>query len=404
MPSEITENNHQGVSRRVFLQWVLALTATAATGCLPNHTKTPEPPKDPEKPLKPETLELTNELFILGAAKETSLAAFGIEYTPDGHITYIQSPNNRRRYFISGNSSSYMIESDLNYTLAQAAVVSENKPVKVYGPDRTLPYRNGYGTITSVIQPDNNNRLRLLAFAHNEEQREREEGTLDENNFTASIGFLTSDDGGLHWQDKGPILRGSDWLPPGKRISGAGQPCAVVKDGYIYLYYIDWASQQKVQHSDQIYLARAKLNNAGIPDQFEHYTNTGFKLECDPNELKPVIPVPTDIPNSIYTALPSVSFNKELNRLCCVFETNVGFCATTSENGVNWAPPRLIARFPIPHSNLQVGDTWFSYPSLLSDNLENSDQVTNSNGILYCSKGKWQEKPHQLIAMSFNLA
>lgn len=332
--------------------------------------------------------------------KETdlSLKNYGVEWAPDGHISYVTFPDGVRRYFVSGNQRSYAIESNSSLSLAQT--IANNPSVKEsFGPDKNVSYRNAYSTIGSVLQTDTANPYHVYGFTQNEEQVVKPDGSLDYSNFTSTIGLLESLDGGLTWKDFGPVIRGDDYLSPGTKITGAGQPSAIIKDGYIYVYFVDWAAQIKAYHADQIYLARSKIQPNGSLGAFEFYTSSGFStLETN---LQPVIGVP--FADSGYAALPSVSYNKNLGKYIATFEVNTGFVVITSNDGINWLNPKIFFTFPQTQSGKKIGDIWYSYPNILSDKTENSDQITQKTGNFYFSKGIWPNTAHQLTVRSFEI-
>ncbi|HYM64899.1 MAG TPA: hypothetical protein VES68_00215 [Candidatus Sulfotelmatobacter sp.] len=328
---------------------------------------------------------------------DLSLKNYGIQWSPDGHISYVTFPNGDRRYFIAGNQRAYAIESKSNLTLEQT--IKGNPVIKaVFGPEITSSYRNNYATIAEVLQTDKNNPYHVFAFTQYEQQAVKPDKTLDYSNFTASIGLLESYDGGLTWKDFGPVVRGDDYLTPGTRISGAGEPAAIIKDGYVYLYYVDWAAQVKAFHGDEIFLARTKIIGDGL-GAFEFYTTNGFST-TEAN-LAPVVTQPTG--NSGYVSLPSVSFNKYIGSYLMIYETNLGFMSEVSTDAVTWTNAKKIFTFPQAQSDRQSGNTWYSYPTLLSDNSELTDGVTQNTGNLYFSKGIWPNVAHQPAKQSFQI-
>lgn len=331
----------------------------------------------------------------LGAEKDLSLLSKKIEWTPDGHITYVTFGNGTKRYFISGNQKTYTVDTSasqsLNEALASNVQVREN-----FGPDETILYRNNYSTINSVIQTDPRNLNHLMAFTQNEGQAKKADGTFDTANFTSTIGLLESYDGGNTWKDFGPVIKGDDYIDPGTKISGAGEPSAVVNNGYIYVYFVDWAAGVKVNHADQIYLARTKIGPTGGLGAFEYLTENGFTE--DASSLKPVILADA---NTGYAALPSVSYNKYLGEYLAIYETNIGFFQATSSDGITWENNKLFLSYEKPLSQRQTGDTWISYPTLLSDQTEKTDGSTKNTGNLYYGKGTWPNSAHQLTVKSF---
>ena len=328
---------------------------------------------------------------------DLSLKNYGLQWSPDGHISYVTFPSGVRRYFIAGNQKAYLIESKANMTFEDT--IKSNPVIKpVFGPDANVSYRNNYATIAQVLQTDTNNPYHLFALTQYEQQALNPDGTFNYSNFTASIGLLESLDGGLTWKDFGPVIRGDDYLAPGTKISGAGEPSAIIKDGYVYIYYIDWSAQTKAFHPDQIYLARTKILGDGL-GAFEFYTINGFStIEAD---LQPVITPPFG--NAGYTALPSVSFNKYIGKYLMIYETNLGFMSSISTDGITWTNAKRIFTFPQAQSERKSGDIWYSYPTLLSDSSEDNDQTTQKTGNLYFSSGIWPNISHQPAKKTFNL-
>lgn len=329
--------------------------------------------------------------------KNLSLLSYGIQWAPDGHISYATFPNGTRRYFISGNQRAYVIESKDGMSFEDT--IKSNPVINpVFGPDANVSYRNNYATIGQVLQTDTNNPYHLFALAQYEQQAVNPDGTFNYSNFTASIGLLESLDGGLTWKDFGPVIKGDDYLSPGTKITGAGEPTAIIRDGYVYVYYVDWSAQTKAFHDDQIYLARTKILGDGL-GAFEFYTINGF-LQVEAN-LKPIITTPFG--NAKYASLPSVSYNKFLSQYIIIYETNLGFVSELSTDGINWKNAKTIFSFPQAQSERKTGDVWYSYPTLLSEATENSDQTTQKTGNLYFSTGVWPNTAHQPAKKAFEL-
>lgn len=330
-------------------------------------------------------------------AKNLSLKDYGIQWSPDGHISYATFPGGIRRYFISGNQRAYAIESKANMTFEDT--IKSNPVIKtVFGPDTNISYKNNYATIAQVLQTDTNNPNHLFALTQYEQQAINPDGTFNYSNFTASIGLLESLDGGLTWKDFGPVIRGDDYLSPGTKITGAGEPSGVIRDGYVYVYYVDWSAQTKAFHGDQIYLARTKIIGDGL-SAFEFYTTNGFSLE--ESNLQPVITTPFS--DSGYVSLPSVSYNKYLSQYIVVYETNLGFVSQISSDGITWKNAKIILSFSQPQSERKAGSVWYSYPTLLSDASEENDQTTQKTGNLYFSSGVWPNTAHQPAKKAFEL-
>lgn len=326
-------------------------------------------------------------------------------WTPDGPITYWTTKDGKRRYLLTGgqDNATYMLESDGKRTLKEimgSGEINENSLKKVYGPDQNVTYRREYAGITSVLQLDKSNPDHLLGIAHCEERTSRDAS----GDYTSTIGLTESFDGGLTWEDKGALIKGTDVKAPGGgKVSGAGQPSALVneKDGNVYIMYIDWSA--KGNHKDQLYLARTKANDNGSLGNLEFLTNNGFS-GFNPDQLKPVIPVPEGS-DLVYTALPHLSWNEEMNQYMCEGESDKGFWMATSPDLLNWSKPEIVYDFAQrggkPHSILNPGEKWDSYPTALSEEYATS-QTTGKNGIFYHSSGD-NIVPHVPATVDFEI-
>jgi hypothetical protein len=326
-------------------------------------------------------------------------------WTPDGPITYWTTKEGKRRYLLTGgnDNATYMLESDGKKTFKEimaSGEINENSLKKVYGPDANVEYKREYAGITGVMQIDKNNPDHLLGVTHCEKRTSRDASA----DYTSTIGLTESFDGGLTWEDKGPLIVGTDVKEPGAgRVSGAGQPSVIVKDGNAYIMYIDWSATGK--HKDQLYLARVKTNDNGTLGEIEYYQNSGFSTEFNKESLKSVIPVPEDKPEMVYTALPHVSWNTELNQFICTGECDTGFWMATSEDLLSWSKPEIVYDFAKrggkPHSVLKPGEKWDSYPTDLDESKETS-QITGRTGIFYHSSGD-NIVPHVPATVDFTI-
>jgi hypothetical protein len=342
---------------------------------------------NPEKEAKQGTMVLGEEETIL--QKEMVKV---LNWVPDGPITFWTTAEDKKRYLLTGgkDNATYMLETDGSKTLKDSIKkgnLTKDDFKEVYSPDKNIDYRKHYVGITSVLQLDSKNKDHLTGIVHCEQRVDRNASAT----FTATIGLVESFDAGSTWADKGPLIVGSDVKEPGgDKVSGAGQPTAILnpKDGFVYILYIDWASGKNIKHADQIYLARAKGNDNGSLGELQYFNEDGFS-SFKADKLKSVIPVPEGS-NLIYTALPSVSFNTELNQYICTGEADNGFWLSKSRNLIDWSKPEIIYDFEKrggkPHSILKVGEKWDSYPTALDESKENS-QITGKTGIFYHSSG-----------------
>lgn len=341
--------------------------------------------------------------LVLGSEETTlSLLESKLAWIPDGRLPYFTTKEGNRRFFLSGgpNNATYMVEVDKGKTLKEEILnkgITRDEITEVYSPDANSEYKRHYAGLTSILQLDKNNPDHLIGIAHCELRKSRNES----GTFTATIAQVESFDAGKSWQDKGPLIVGQEPSQPGERATGAGQPSAILgKDGYVYILYIDWAAQNQVKHKDQLYLARAKVNDDSTLGKVEYLKDNGFG-DFEVGKLKSAIPVQDSIKDAIYMALPSVSWNEHLNQYICTGECDRGFWFATSEDLVNWSQPELIYDFEKyggkPHNILKVGEKWDSYPSFL-DETKPTSEITGEKGIFYHSSGN-NLIGHQLMSL-----
>jgi hypothetical protein len=373
------------ISRRRFLQWGTLTAGTAALtlflerfGFLGNNN--PNPSENPTPSASPSEQPTPSESLPTGKKNDLSLKEFGLKWTPDGHISYFTTPESKKRYFISAADSTWMIETDGQKSLKDYILSKEltqeqfHEVLKPYeSPDKFNPdggYNNGYTGITNILQTDKNNPMHLMGITHCEQRKH----INDSGTYTASVGLVESTDSGLTWTDKGPIIKGRAPIPPGEKPSGAGQPAAIIKDGYVHIIYIEWNTG-----GDELYSAKMKINDDGSLGNVED-------IKDNNGELKPVIPMPE---GTGYAALPSLSYNEELQKYLCVFLTNLGFYETTSDDLINWGNAKMIFSFADNNSapdgeTLKSGQEYIYYPTYLSEDRKD-DHTTGKSGELYYS-------------------
>lgn len=320
--------------------------------------------------------------LTLGPLKNLKLLG---DYLPNGHIT-----NFRNSYFYAENNMTMLLNPmDENTTLEYVGQFGGYTAEPVLRPDSSKPFMKDAAKLTSILQLDKNNSMHLIGIGQFEQWVTTDANgmsSIDQSKFTATVGKAESFDGGKSWENVEPIISGDDFQQSGEKPTGAGQPAAYYneKDGYVYIMYIDWSSQKNIQHSDQLYLSRAKANGDGTLGTIEYLHQDGtFYQNMEPEKLKSVIPA---FQGAEYTAQPSISFNTALNKYLCVFETDKGFYATTSEDLVNWdSNPQKILDFAKIGVN-NGSSSYMGHPTLLSDGLfTNNDKTTGTSGVLYFS-------------------
>lgn len=363
------------ISRRVFLKksamvagWAAAASILAACGIEPSVILPPE-----------DILPMENPYLKLGSPEDVDLSP--LNQYPDIQTPFFIDGSGHLRGFVTAGQNCFLINVDRN-----TGKTSLVKSYAVVYPDQSKYYKKNYAGISGVVQPDPKN-LDFLIGAMDYEQQ-----TKNWWEFRGRVGYGISMDGGLTWAEKGPIIEGHDPLDPGVpspkanneiRPTGAVHPWCVLRtiEGrkYLYTYYTDLTSD--LSRSNQICLSRSALNPQGELGEQELLTSVGaFVLGGEKLGLEPkrIFPIP---PAGIYTAYPSIyAVNGGFLGL---FESEPGFFACRSLNGLDWDNPVQIIKFPMGENEAKAKkQRWFSAPSLLMEGnlsyLIYSDSVTGN--------------------------
>jgi hypothetical protein len=376
----------QGVDRRTFLRGVAGVGLSAlVAGSLPGCGSQSEKEKTrPDQPVPEGTPDVENFNFRLG--EEEAIDLPGVLWVPDGHTSMMEMADGKIRVWVAGGPYSFMAEGK--------RIDSLNKPQLVFGPTQEQGPQGfeGYAAIHSVVPGANQGEL--IGFFH----RELWPSQGQYFPFTAGIGTAVSKDNGLTWERQPKmIIEGlQPEKPPANGVSGAGQPSAIVKDNHVYLFFTDWT-----RPPDSIHVARARLDSVCKPQAWRHWKGDDWGRFGSEAESKPVVLPPAEWPNSLYSALSGVSYNRYLQKYLMVFETNPGFGVVTSKDLVNWSQPQLIMEFPQPQFPIVNGQDWYSYPTLLSDTA--SDRETDQSGWLIYSKGVRNGVAHTMHRRPFEI-
>lgn len=354
---------------------------TRAPSPFPTLKPTPSPTGIPTS-TPPETpTTIPQELkFEIGNPEAINLS--GITHYPDGHTSFIKNANGVKAWISAGREGFIIIGTSID-NLSPTAT-------RVIGPSGQETFDRDYAAPGSVIPGKNPNEL--LMFYHGESHPSQ---TLT-SPFDAGIGIAISNDGGTTWEKKGQILKGMGTKTKPDAPFGAGQPSAIIKDGYMFLYYVDW---NHGQYADSIHLARAPIESNGMPGSWEKLNKGQFENKGPDGPSTPVVYPPS---GEGYAALPGVSFNTYLNQFIMVLEARSGFFMSTSVDGINWSNPKILLSVKTANNNLQPGEASSSYPTLWSPS-KNSDRETDQNMILFYSEGPWQG-PHSMIKRQIKLS
>lgn len=377
------------LSRRDFLKlaWALSLYACAPRSvkkgfrALEGHPRSVEPDTEMELDVVEPKPESDVQLRL---GQEKSINMEGLEWYPDTRTSYIKKGDSFDFYFSAGREGYVASGSSIESLGSRRKVIEPSLATGKFGIEQYRSpgtvFEDGKGITWSID--------------HREEWKDEASGTA----FTARIGLSKSIDGGKMWTDSGIILDGQAAEVAGTRITGAGQPSAIIGEvngvPHVYMYYTDWGVG-----ADSIHLARVPLSQIEDPYAWRKNYYGGFDSNALGGMSSPVIAPEW---GEAYTALPSVSWNDHIGKYLSVFETSTGFNLATSGNGIDWANHQQIAAFPEAHNERKTGSTWYSYPSLLSP--DTGDQfVTGNKGILVYSAGIYGVSANKMKIREFSI-
>lgn len=369
------------------------LSPTARAEAAPKPTVLPTPPAK-ETP-RTFSIELGPEVSVFPSGK------FGISYVPDGHTSLLQGSDTQLNVYVTGGRRSYKLQGSTLEYLQPHKLDGNHNAEPVLSPDPKDAFGRDYRGFGSVLKLPGSKENELVGIFHAEDWPKG-----DGSKFRATIGVAYSEDEGVTWKAYGPIIKGRSEVPFGTAVTGAGQPCARVEGegGYIYVWYTDWSGGPKDSRPDAIHVARSKIADKGYPESWEKYTASKKWVKAGrfgEGESDAVIVPPDPVSKTHYAALPSISYNQDLDRLVAVFETDSGFYYTSGTDGVHWEPAKVLLPFSIAQQSRKPGDTWYSYPTLISPEKK-TDQVTSGNGYLLCSKAV-EGSPHSMVAFPFEI-
>jgi len=344
--------------------------------------------KKTETPSPPLSKEALKDKFEINLGQEETVEIPGVQWVPDGHTSMLKLPDGSVRVWFSGGPYTFMVEGK------SLAEVNFSQPKFVFGPikEQTPDGYEGYASIHSVIPGVNQGEL--IGFFH----RELWPGQGVYFPFTAGIGLAISKDNGLTWERQKMIMKGNNpKLPPEGGASGTGQPSAIVIENQVYLFFTDWT-----RSPDAIHLARARIDSVARPQAWQRWTGEKWGRFGSEKESQAVIEPSREEPNALYAALPGISYNRFLKKYLIIFESNQGFWVAASKDLTNWGQPKLILEFPQPQFPIKSGNTWLSYPTLLSETA--SDRETDKTGWLVYSQGIRNGIAHSLYRRPFEIS
>jgi hypothetical protein len=357
-------------SRRNFLKASgIFLGTSLVTACAPEAAK--------------KVAQESNEMVVIEPGPEAKVkiklgpeqpVGIDLPWSPDTRTSWIPESEGTFNLYFSADKSGYIVNAK--------SLVDIGGPTEYVKPSREEGKYgvNGYRAPSTVFKDGSGV---IWSIEHLEEWQ----SLGNEGNFTARIALSKSTDDGNSWQDCGVILDGSNSLPAGEKVSGAGQPSAIIirESGIdmLYMYYTNWNDG-----ADSIRLAKAPLSQIDNPDAWQ-------KL----NDDRPVI-VPPE--GEIYAAIANVSFNTKLGEYLALFETTNGFWLVTSRDGVTWEDYQQITQFPEAANARTHGTEMDSYATLLSFNSDDPLKTT-AGGYMVYAKGHFQRDPFMAVSRTFEI-
>lgn len=337
---------------------------------------------------------------VLGPEENViELGAWGTRYIPDGHMTYFMQVDGTSHDWWAGGTvvgageTLAMTTNDgLHFTPRRMKNGNAVGSLLPDHPGSAAPDAD-YAGPGSVFRASNGHDLLMIYHGENHTF-----GGIDNppgNPFYATICLARSRDGGLTWQREGAIIRGMQPKPaknPPRSAMGAGNPDALIVDGYIYVFYVDLGFNLG---PDLTHLARSPVGRDGAPGSWEKWHDGSFSTPGLGGKSTPVMERPAPVAQTVWAANVSVSYNAGLHRYLSVFQTAIGFYYATSDDLTSWQIRGVVFPFGDDNDQLKRGQTWYSYPSYLSPG-EPDDRHTQSSGYLYYAKAKWQVTDHTM--------
>jgi hypothetical protein len=346
------------------------------------------------------TLTLGAEQSVLPAGR------YGLRWVPDEHMTYLRLPDGSARVFWGGGTTAgpgrTIAMSTRDFRTFEPLVRSSDLAVGVLSPSGPggAAFDADYAGAGSVIRASNGRDL--LMFYHAENHLFAGVRYPFEP-FYASIGLARSPDLGMTWYRAGQIIASSTPHPPGaspREALGTGNPCAIVFRGYIYLFYLDIAPPHT--RPDVIHVARAPQASDGVPGSWQKFYEGAFAEPGLGGRSTPVAGRPAPAERTMSSAFPDVSYNTYLKSFLMAFQTNDGFYYATSPDLVNWTMRGRFFAFPAGEDHMSKGQTFYSYPTLISPEQPN-DQLTARTGYLFYARGAYQVSAHGMYRRAFSL-
>jgi hypothetical protein len=360
-------------------------------GCSSGATLAPSMPAARSNPMSHIAAALGAEQNVIPQGK------WGTRYVPDERMTYYTAANGTSYLWMAGGTVVGAGE-----TMAMTTDFAQFTPRILKGgnvvasllpnhPGSTAPDAD-YAGPGSVFRAKNGHDLLMIYHGENHTFN----GVETDDEFYATICLARSRDNGLTWQREGAIITGMQPQPSGtppRPAMGAGNPSAIVADGYIYVFYVNLGYNTG---PDQTHVARAPVSDDAKPATWKKWYDGTFSQPGIGGKSTPVMSLAPPASRTVWAANGIVSYNAYLSAYLNVFQTAIGFYYATSPDLLHWQIRGQLFAFGHNEDSPKRGELWYSYPSFFSPDYPN-DETTGQTGYLYYAKAHWAIEPHTMF-------
>jgi Bacterial Ig-like domain (group 2) len=328
-----------------------------------------------------------DEVNVLSNAQELQI---GTAPLPDLHQTYLQFNDGKIRFWVQGGGGTSEFTTTDFGTFTTRLINGRVSPVLGPSSPLTSAFDADYAGGSSVFPAAN--KTDLLMIYHAENHYGQAHSTSGVTPFYASIGIARSSDGGKTWSRQGPIITGREpqgSFPPPATGLGAGNPSAIITNGFIYVFFQDTVSPTgPFQGQNHHCLARAPIASDGAVGSWQKLYNGSFAQPGVGGLCEQVVPLPPASTGIQYVLDGDVNFNAALNAYLDVFLSDDGFFYSTSSDMVTWSSPILLFQTTPARSVALItpGAPYYYYPTLITPSAS-SDELTGASGFVFYAKG-----------------
>lgn len=315
---------------------------------------------------------------------EPYLVSTDLYNVPDTRVSYVTMGDTPTALFVSADVEGVRLDMSFDGEL------DVWQPRPMIFPDQTMNdrgYYQGYRTPGLVFKTPNG---QFCALVHTEFWQDE----VDNFPYAAEIQAMCGNDLFDGFGDPVTILTGlSNTTIDPTKATGVGQPCGIVIDEFLYVYFTNWDAGL-----DAIHVARAPIDEIMNPSAWLKYQDGTFSSEGLGGASSAVVRPQSTTDH--YAAICSVSWNTYLNKYLMSYETEVGVYFTTSDDGLTWGDHKQIVDFT---TRFNTDSDWASYFTPLSFDTGNQF-VTGQSGVLVFRRMINKISLNTMYAMSFSFS